>query len=210
MRRKRPAPVFTAALALTAALAVLSQSRPARADDPVGDDRPGEVPSRPEKRESGYKPPPSVRLPTVIGGLAFTAGFWGAGVGTAYLLPDAPGVKYLNRPVIGPWQAVYNKRCDGGCEWTDYVATIWYIFDGLAQAGGIGVALEGLFVPTATYAGGATPPATRSPSAPGPRRDDGPAPSAPGTPAPTGPLFYLPRPVPIGQGGFGIGIGGTF
>lgn len=211
MRRSVPARFVPAALALSAGLGVLTQSAAAAADEPVADDRPGEVPSRPERRESAYKPPPSVRVPTILGGLAFTAGFWGVGAGTAYLLPDAPAVKYLNRPVIGPWQAVYHKRCDGDCAWTDYVATVWYIFDGLAQAGGLAVAFQGLILPTATYGGGGTaPPPSRSPSAPGPRRDDAPPSGAPATPPPSGPLFYLPRPVPIGQGGFGLGIGGTF
>lgn len=211
MRRSPLASLAPAAFALSAAVGVLGRAAPARADEPTAtEDRPGEVPSRPERRESAYKPPPSVRFPTIFGGLAFTAGFWGVGAATAYLLPDAPGVKYLNRPVIGPWQAVYHKRCDGDCAWTDYVSTIWYVFDGLAQAGGLAVAFQGIILPTASYGAGATPPPSRAPSAPGPRRDDAPPSGAPGTPPPSGPLFYLPRPIPIGQGGFGVGIGGTF
>lgn len=198
---------------LSALLAVSAWSPPALADDPPGEDRPGEVPSRPEKRESEYKPPPSVRLPTVLGGLAFTAAFWGAGAGTAYLLPDAPAISYLNRPVIGPWQAIYHHSCGGGCAWTDYVATVWYVFDGLAQAGGLGVAFQGLIVSTASYGQGDPPPRPRGPGTPGPRREEAPGPSPaplPASPTPAGPLFYLPRPVPIGQGGIGLGVGGAF
>jgi hypothetical protein len=206
---------------LAAGLSVSALSlapRAAHAQEAAPDDRPGEVPSRPEKRESVYKPPSSVRLPTIIGGLAFTAGFWGAGAGTAYLVPDAPSISYLNRPVIGPWQAIYHKSCNGSCGVGDYFATFWYIFDGLAQAGGLGIALQGLLVPTANYGPGGTPVPSQSRPA-GPRRpvdDDGPAPTSPGpgsspaTPPPTGPLFYLPRPMPVGQGGFGVGMGGTF
>lgn len=208
-------PIPASICAVSMAALVLSFAAVAHADDMVAEDRPGEVPSRPEKRESAYKPPPSVRLPTIVGGLAFTAGFWGAGAGTAYLFPDAPSISYLNRPVIGPWQAVYHHGCGGSCEWTDYLATVWYVFDGLAQAGGIGIALQGLLIPTASYgAGGSPPPSAPAPRSPGPRRDDDAPPpaSAPaGTPAPApGPLFYLPRPIPIGHGGLGLGLGGTF
>lgn len=212
-----PATLITLAAGASAALLLLTPSL-ARADEPAADDRPGEVPSRPERQESIYKPPSSVRLPTIIGGLAFTAGFWGAGAGTAYLVPDAPAISYLNRPVIGPWQAIYHKSCDGSCGVGDYFATFWYIFDGLAQAGGIGVALQGLLLPTANYGAGTplptpTPSRSRGPARPSDDDRSSPAPSpggSPGTPPPTGPLFYLPRPVPIGQGGFGIGVGGTF
>lgn len=169
-----------------------------------------EAPSRPEKRESDSLPPPSVRLPTLLGGLGFTAVWWGMNTGTSYLFPDTPGFTDLRTPVIGPWKAIAHNSCDPDCNFTYYFDYVYFALSGIAQAGGIGIALESLIVPTSR--GGERPrPVTTSPpptTPTGPLRDEG-TPATP-PPAPNTPMFYLPQPIKMGKSGWGIGVGGTF
>lgn len=168
-----------------------------------------EAPSRPEKRESDEKPPRSVRLPTVIGGLGLTAGFWALNSGTSYVFPDGGGMTQLRVPVAGPWMAIASNRCpDDGCDAAFYFRTFYFVFSGLAQAGGLGVALESLLIPTA--APGAVRPLPRpGPTAPTEDAPDSPPPAT-DSPAPSKPLFFLPQPLSFGKGSFGIGLGGMF
>jgi hypothetical protein len=177
-------------------------ARPALAD---------EAPTRPEKRESDAKPPSSVRLPSVIGGLSLTLGMWGLNTGTSYLWPDAPGITKLRAPVVGPWMALANDTCpESGCDAFTYINAVYFVVSGLVQAGGLGIALEGLLVPTA--APGERPPAPQpGPVAEPPVDGEPPPPStAPSTPPAGKPLFYLPVPMTIGQGGVGVSFGGIF
>ena len=197
--RERPGvrPVWTSAAALAASLLV---SMPTRAD---------EAPTRPEKHESDELPPPSVRLPTLLGGVAFTAAWWGLNTGTSYIWPDSPGFTDLRTPIIGPWKAIAHNECRPDCDFPHYFQYIYYALSGIAQAGGVGIALESLLVPTSR--GGASRPVSPAPSttSPGPTRDEPTGPSTP-PPSPTTPLFFLPQPVRIGQGGWGVGVGGLF
>jgi hypothetical protein len=184
-----------------ASVALMGLSSDARAD---------EAPSRPEKHESDSMPPPSVRLPTFLGGLAFTTGWWGLSAGSSYLWPDSPGFKDLRTPVIGPWRAIAHNGCDPDCDFPHYFQYFYFALSGIAQAGGIGIMLESLLVPTSR--GGERPRPSVPPPTLGPTPEDGPAPDR-GTPPPStpgGPLFFLPQPIRIGQSGYGIGIGGLF
>lgn len=156
-------------------------------------------------------PPPSTRW-KLLGAGVLTTGFWyGSAAGMSYLFPDAPGAHDLRTPVIGPWQAIAHNGCaadepDCSKVWVA-LRTVITAIDGLGQAAGIGVFLEGLFVPTQAVAASEAPPPA-SPSRPSPPRTEPSSPSP--SPAPSGPLFYLPTPVNVGKSGVGLAWGGAF
>ena len=203
----RPSLVVSVSFALVAASSLAQAEEPASTSAPAM----SEAPKRPEKRESDAYPPPQVRWYTLAGGLGFTAAWWGLGAGTSYAFPDQSGITALRAPVIGPWRALATEGCDpiNGCDFSFYFSTVWFALNGVAQAGGLAVALEALFLPTS--AGGAHAPARPSPSAP--PSDEGPGREAPppSTQPPSNkPLFFLPQPVRIGQAGYGISFSGLF
>jgi hypothetical protein len=172
-----------------------------------------EAPTRPEQHESDFKPPSSVRLPTIVGGLGLTAAFWGLGAGSSYVWKEPAGMTNLRAPIVGPWLALSHQACaDDGCGVTDVARATWFVLDGLAQAGGLVVALEGLLIPTRS--GVDAVPVTPRPSIrtreKAPPGSPAPADDAPATPPPAGPLFFIPRPITIGKGGVGVGVGGIF
>ncbi|RYE85140.1 MAG: hypothetical protein EOO75_17285 [Myxococcales bacterium] len=174
-----------------------------------------DVPVRPERNESNDRPPSTIRLPLVLGGLGFTAGIWGVNAGSAALSPDSPGFKYLRIPVVGPWLGLANNDCSGSCEFINYFNIVYFTVSGLAQAGGIGIALESLFTPTRAPGERPIRSVTPAPASPGPEGAPtgpapAPAPTGPVEKRPSGPLFYLPMPITIGQGGAGVMFGGAF
>lgn len=211
-------PARVAVFALSGALSCASWAGVSRAD---------EAPTRPEKRESDGLPPPSVRLPTAIGGLAFTAGVWGLGAGVSYLTPDSAGVSQLRVPVAGPFAAMRDNACpESGCDVGYYARHVLFALSGLAQVGGLGVALESLLVPTGAP-GAASPSSPSSPSMSSPRAPAAPPstkpasepsspppstqPSGPSSPGGGGrPMFYLPVPTAMGREGVGLVLGGVF
>jgi hypothetical protein len=149
-------------------------------------------------------PPPGARWGVIGVGLATSAFFYGAAAGMSYAFPDAPGARDLRTPVIGPWIAISNNGCPPG----EDCARLWVVMrsiataiGGLAQAGGILVALEGIFMPTQYAAEGSIP---RAPKAPAP------PPSSPETPKPNEKLFWIPTPMAIGTAGVGAGVVGRF
>ncbi|MCS6901148.1 MAG: hypothetical protein NZX77_15435 [Polyangiaceae bacterium] len=184
------------------AVAATFVATPARAD--------ADVPTRPERIESAEKPPSRIRLSLALGGFGLTAGFWALNTGFSYLFPDQPGFDRLRTPVIGPWQALANNDCRGSCSFINYFNFIYFTFSGLAQAGGLGLAIEALVTPTATPRARQQAPAPNP--LPGPRTPERAPPSeAPPSPSdPPKPLFYLPMPSPIGEGGVGVSFGGIF
>jgi hypothetical protein len=150
-------------------------------------------------------PPPLSRWGVIGIGLATTGFFYGVGAGMSYAFPNAPGAEDLRTPIIGPWMAIANNGCapgDTGC------SRVWIVMrsvataiGGLAQAGGILVAIEGIFMPT-QYASATSPPrVTKPPSEP---------PSSPETPKPNEKLFWIPTPMALGAGGVGLGVVGRF
>lgn len=185
----------TAALGACFAISLTATAAPSFAD---------EAPSR-EYIVDERLPPSSTRWKTVVGGLGATAVFYGLAQPFSYLADDAPGARDLRYPVVGPWMAVSRDPCPPGYS----CSTVWTVIriiletvDGLGQAGGLGVALEGIFMPT-EHVQEQKPGAPRKPSRPTP-----PTPEPPGT-AP-GNLFYLPHPITIGQAGVGLGVSGLF
>ena len=149
-------------------------------------------------------PPPSARWAVIGVGLATTAFFYGAAAGMSYAFPDAPGAKDLRTPIVGPWMAIANNGCPPGEE----CSNVWIVMrsvataiGGIAQAGGVLVAIEGIFMPT-QYA-----PEVSAPRAPKPPSEPAPSPE---TPKPGEKLFFIPTPMAVGTGGVGVGLVGRF
>jgi hypothetical protein len=152
-------------------------------------------------------PPPSTRWKVVAAGLGTTAAFYGAAVGASYIFTDTPGTNQLRTPIVGPWLSIANGGCPAGDDCSTALAVVRIVLtalDGAAQAGGLGVALEGMFMPTQEWAAPrALPAAPPSPKAPPPGK----------TPSPSNGdknLFFLPTPMTVGSGGVGFGIVGRF
>lgn len=184
-------------------IAIALASAPAMAD---------EAPTRPEKHESDALPPPSAKVPAVVWGLGMTAGVYALNTGTSFVFRDATGISSLRIPVAGPWLAFgRNSTCPSdGCGVAHYFNYVYYAVSGLAQAGGLAIALEGLLLPTAPPG---SQPATPSIKQTEPAEDrpieDAP-PSVTPSPADGKPLFYMPLPATIGHDGVGVTWGGIF
>jgi hypothetical protein len=153
-------------------------------------------------------PPPSARWKVVTAGLGTTAVFYGAAVGASYVFTDTLGVNQLRTPVVGPWLAIANGGCPAGDDCSTVLAIVRVVFtalDGAAQAGGLAVALEGMFMPTEEWA-----PPPRAPSGAPPPAPKGPAPTTPSPSNGDKNLFLLPTPMTVGAGGIGVGVVGRF
>jgi hypothetical protein len=129
-------------------------SSSARGDDGASTAPPRRVEgatAAPSGAEPVRYPPTSVRLPLILGGLGFSAAIYGATAGSAVAWPDAPGASKLTIPVAGPWLALAENRCpsDGSsCDAMVYVRGILEVLSGLAQAGGLALAVEGFVATT--------------------------------------------------------------
>ena len=115
-------------------------------------------------------PPPESRWKTVGLGLGFSAlwyaGAWGIREG---FWSESPGARDLRYPLIGPWMDLSKTGCpsnDTNCGTFGLVVrTAFVIIDGVGQVGGLAVALDGLFTPTASRSD-AVSAASRNSSAP--------------------------------------------
>jgi hypothetical protein len=150
--------LIAAALPLTVALS----SRVASADEDV-DVTASDVPAVDAQMSSKTKinpgtyqlPPPSSRWKTVGLGLGFTgvwyAGAWGL---REWFWSQSPGAADLRYPIVGPWMDMFKTGCpsnDTNCGKFGLVArTVLVVLDGIGQVGGLAVALDGLFTPTAS------------------------------------------------------------
>jgi hypothetical protein len=116
------------------ALSILAAPALARAEDPV--------------RPMRY-PPTSVRWKLITGGILITGVAYGIGFLAATQWSDAPGAKDLKIPVAGPWIAFANNGCPSGdCGAMPYVRGVLEVLSGIAQAGGMGLVGEGIFMTT--------------------------------------------------------------
>lgn len=123
-------------LAVLGALCVTAP-RPAQAEEPV--------------EETKRYPPSSVRSKLVIGGLTLTGLAYGAAALSGTQWDDVPGADALKVPVVGPWIALGQSGCapdDPDCGFILYLRGFLYVLDGFIQAGGLGIAGEGLFMTT--------------------------------------------------------------
>ena len=118
------------------------------------DETKGETPT-PEPR--GYVddnlryPPSSARIGLILGGLGLTAAAYGITALVATTWNDVPGADSLYIPVAGPWIALFQSGCapdDPDCGAILAFRGIMYVLDGLIQAGGVGIAGEGVFMIT--------------------------------------------------------------
>lgn len=130
-----------------AALGVLASGGVARAEEPTIDQieyHPAEL------------PPDGARTRVILVGLALTAGWYGASIGTSYLWPDAPNATDLRLPVVGPWMALGNTGCgssESRCStFTVIGRTALAVVSGVGQAGGLFAILEGLLMDTGSGA----------------------------------------------------------
>jgi hypothetical protein len=162
--------------------------------------------------EAPEYPPPSTRWKVVTAGLGTTATFYGAAVAASYIFPESvtPGTSQLRIPVVGPWLAIGKGGCAPGDDCSTVLAVMRIILtsiDGAAQAGGLAVAVEGIFMPTQEVAPGA-------PRAPSPAPSPGPSTPSPNpSPSPSNGdknLFWIPTPMAVGSAGVGIGVVGRF
>ena len=203
------------ALAAPCAMVLLVLGARARAEEPESEDTAKNQPVKAEsanresaktERDAPAYPPPAARWGVIGVGLATTALFYGAGAGMSYAFPDAPGARDLRTPIIGPWVAISHNGCaadepDCSQVWV-VMRSIATAIGGLGQAGGLLVAIEGIFMPT-QYA----PPASVRPA---PKAPAEPAPS-PDPPKPNDKnLFWMPTPMALGTGGVGVGVVGRF
>lgn len=150
----RPVPrVILAAAALIGLLAGISprvasaQSAEAKVAAREDEDPLGPAPSV----SLDQYPPPSARTNLLIAGAATTAAWYGLALGSSYLWPDTVGAKDLRIPVAGPWIAFSHSGCGNVSDCSKVIVVLRAIatlVDGIGQASGLGLAAEGLFLPT--------------------------------------------------------------
>ncbi len=96
-------------------------------------------------------PPSSVRLPLILGGSFVTLAAYGITVASALTWDDVPGADAMLVPIVGPWIAVAQNGCapdDPDCGAILWIRGILLVIDGIAQAGGLGLIGEGIFMTT--------------------------------------------------------------
>lgn len=139
---------------LAGVLALLALVAPgqAQAEEPVHDG--DELPARAKPAPEPDLPPPSTRLNLALTGIGVTAGFYGAAVGSSLIWHTGPWADEIRIPIVGPWMAMPYFKCGSGelnCGTALVIARgVLAGIDAIGQAGGVLVALESLFVPTAS------------------------------------------------------------
>ena len=122
------------------------QPRVAHADEPV-----------PQFRYSDDRlPPPAARTRLLATGTLFLTGAYLPVLGASYAWPDDPGAEHLRIPVAGPWMKIGRTTlCDNdpgapaGCsDFTRIFGAVVLAFDGIAQAGGVALLLQGALLRT--------------------------------------------------------------
>jgi hypothetical protein len=126
----------------------------ARAEEPLGASPSASAPA-PAALPADL-PPPAARTNAIVAGIATTAVAYGLALSTSLLVEerDFRGAKDLRIPIVGPWLTLSKAGCpesDTNCSTAPLViGAILTIFDGVAQAGGLGIIGEGLFLKTSS------------------------------------------------------------
>ena len=156
MAPRPPSPAFRRIGALLVPFALgFSLISPARAQDPAAfKDAEPVVTGKEPALEPEY-PSPAAPVNLAITGAVITAAWYGAALGSSYLIGDQPYADELRIPVAGPFlafpQMVECKPEETNCTTLIVVVrSVLTMLDGIGQVGGVGVLLESLFVPTAT------------------------------------------------------------
>lgn len=132
---------------------------------------------------ASHYPPPSTRIKVIAAGAFVTAAAWGFSFALAQGWPDRPcvitnagsvypgsdplhptyctsgppGMTQFAWPVIGPWIALAKSACpvdDVNCNAAGPILRgVGYVVDGVVQAAGVGLMLQGLFMKTEAAAG---------------------------------------------------------
>jgi hypothetical protein len=170
--------------AALACAALATGSPPARADEP----------ERPLVHNPEAYPPSSAQTRLLLLGTAVLAGWYVAAVIPSYSFPHAQGARELRYPVVGPWMSLAESKCETGnphCDSTVMVVirAVLTALDGVGQAGGLALAVEGAFMRTAPTSRTVAAPKQRKPSA-----------------------RWEVRPVPLlsNRGEVGVGLAGRF
>lgn len=96
-------------------------------------------------------PPPAARRNLIVAGVTSTALWYGGALGASYLVDNSAMAKDLRIPFAGPWMALAHTGCDGGPNCNTFLVVLGAILtslDGIGQIAGLGLAGEGLFMPT--------------------------------------------------------------
>lgn len=171
-------------LAGVLALVALAAPRLAHAEEPAVDT--DEPPARARPAPEPDLPPPSTRLNLALTGVGVTAGFYGAALASSLIWNKGPWAEEIRIPIVGPWMAMPYFKCGNEPNCGTALVIVRGVLagiDAVGQTGGVLIALESLFVPTASAKRGAR---TQSPT------------------------HARVRPVPFvaGRDGFGLGLVG--
>ncbi len=168
----------------------------------------GEEPRRVTRVDPDAYPPPAARVPLILTGAAVTGAFYGGAVGASYLWPDARGAEHLRIPIVGPWMKLFQTGCsDTAPDCNRFLLAVGAVLaglDGLGQAGGVGLLLEGIFLQTRPAA--PAPP----PGAWGPTLRLGADGGATPAPRASGSVSWYPVPIVGGADAVGLGVAGVF
>jgi len=96
-------------------------------------------------------PPPAARRNLIIVGVTSTALWYGGALGASYLVDNQSMAKDLRIPFAGPWMSLAHTGCNGGPDCNTFLVVLGAVLtslDGVGQIAGLGLAGEGLFMPT--------------------------------------------------------------
>jgi hypothetical protein len=185
--RQCPCPP-TSVAAATLAVAVVLASAAAQAAEPVAL---GEPTRQAEVYHPDAAPPIGTQGRLALTGASLAVGWYAVNLGASYFWDKSPTARDWRVPVAGPWLRLGQTRCgprEGGCDSVVLVIrTAITMISSVAQAGGVGLMLESLFVP------------------------DAPAKAAFLRPLqPTKEATWTLSPLQFEAGGMGLGVGGHF
>lgn len=139
---KRLLPALLGAFILCA---TLFSPRAAQADEP-----------EPVHRyEDDRRPPGAARTKLFLTGAAVTGAFYAPVLGASYIWDRHLGAEQMRIPVAGPWLGFSKtKLCNARPELDNcsnflvVAGAVLLVLDGIGQAGGVGLMLESIFLPT--------------------------------------------------------------